>query len=196
VDSPFLFFFVEQQEDRKQLLRSQANQLLLDAKMRGSLHNIDRSSPTTELPPSTLCADAETPAAAEVNSAESQARLSNTKSGQPNDFKKNPFTLVKKKQLKQISHKNYLEEEPEQTLEPKRKRIHILVKDIQNCIRLFVKIICKFSICVISVLVDAKSSPSKVAITYAESRKVQFDSPEQGFQYKPKRNVGKCHIPD
>ena len=41
------------------------------------------------------------------------------------------------------------------------------------------------------VLVPAKTSPSKAAITYAESRKVQFDSFESGFQYKPKRDVGK-----
>ena len=39
-----------------------------------------------------------------------------------------------------------------------------------------------------------KSSPSKEAITYAESRKVDIDSFEQGFQYKPKRDVGKSNI--
>eukprot|EP00111_Clytia_hemisphaerica_P003007 TCONS_00008570-protein len=143
---------LNQQEDRKQLLRSQANQLLLDAKMRGSLHNIDRSanSPSNEFPPSAFGGEDMEEGGM---SPETQQRMRN------NDFRKNPFTLVKKsnKQLKQITPKNYLKEEPDPVdSEPK---------------------------------LPTKTSPSKAAITYAESRKVEFDSFESGFQYKPKRDV-------
>lgn len=132
------------QEDRKQLLRSQANQLLLDAKIRGSLHNIDKSSPTTEQAPSAI-------------GTEDEGDVEN-QSAQKQDFRKSPFTLVKKKQLKQISPKNYLKEDP--------------LPDIIQEPKLAVK-----------------NSPTKEAITYAESRKVQFDTFEHGCHHKPKRDV-------
>ena len=48
-----------------------------------------------------------------------------------------------------------------------------------------------FSSMLLFVLV--KPSPTKTAVSYAESRKIQFDTIGQGCQYKPKRDVGKFY---
>lgn len=101
-----MFCFLFQQEDRKQLLRSKANQLLLDAKLRGSLTNIDMSSPTSEHPPGGF-------GSADDNSPDGEERpfTPPTKSNNPADFRKNPFKIVKKKNLKQVTPKTFLKEE-------------------------------------------------------------------------------------
>ena len=81
-----------QQEDRKLLLRTQHNQLLQEAKSRGSATNIDRSN--SPVPCESLNDEQDEP----------------VKSGTP-EFRRNPFTLVKKKSLKQMSATNYLKAE-------------------------------------------------------------------------------------
>ena len=82
--------------------------------MRGSLHNIDQQiSPSTEHPPPHPLSMDEGGEGGEV-----LPQGVNNK-----DFRKNPFTLVKKKQLKQITPKNYLKEEIDPAdAEPKSKQ--------------------------------------------------------------------------
>lgn len=77
--------------------------------MRGSLHNIDqRMSPSNEHPPPMGAVN-------ETEGGGATGVAANNK-----DFRKNPFTLVKKKQLKQITPKNYLVEEVDPAdVEPK-----------------------------------------------------------------------------
>ena len=81
--------------------------------MRGSLHNIDQQiSPCNEHPPSSIAMGVMD----EKETGERRAGANNK------DFRKNPFTLVKKKQLKQITPKNYLKEEVDPAdAEPKCK---------------------------------------------------------------------------
>lgn len=86
--------------------------------MRGSLHNIDQHiSPSNEhLPPMG--------AVNETEGGEGRSAANNK------DFRKNPFTLVKKKQLKQITPKNYLKEEVDPAdVEPKCKFVWVFFTD-------------------------------------------------------------------
>lgn len=90
VDHTALFSL--QQEDRKQLLRAQANQLLEEAKFQGAATNIDQSNLSDSQ--SSHCEE-EPPPAMSV----------------PSEFNRNPFTLVMKKSLKQLTSNQYLKAE-------------------------------------------------------------------------------------
>lgn len=83
-ESSLDLFFIFQQEDRKHLLRSQANQLLKEAKEKGRMTSIEHESPTLEVNP--IVPTVETPP----------------------EFRKNPFTLLKKTNLKQLPKKQLL----------------------------------------------------------------------------------------
>lgn len=74
--------------------------------MRGSLHNIDLSSPTTEQAPGNFGSEEEKSPVGE------EKPFVAANPNNPNDFKKNPFTLVKKKNLKQVRPKSFLKEDP------------------------------------------------------------------------------------
>lgn len=126
------------QEDRKQLLRAQANQLLEEAKFQGAATNIDQSNLSDSQ--SSHCEE-EPPPAMSV----------------PSEFNRNPFTLVMKKSLKQLTSNQYLKAEKKEKSKAKQAQL--------------------------------KKTPPKDAVSYAESRKVQFDALEQDFHHKPKRDV-------
>jgi len=83
------------QEDRKHLLRSQANQLLQEAKEKGRMTSIEHESPTLEVNP--IGPTVETPP----------------------EFRKNPFTLVKKTNLKQLPKKQFLKSDTSPKSQPK-----------------------------------------------------------------------------
>ena len=103
-----------QQEDRQAYLRTHASQLVEEAKLKGTT-NVEHESPTSEVNP----------------------LLENKSMGTPPEFRKNPFTLVKKKNLKQLTSSEYLKEEKEKekavdkTKGTFQKSIYILVKDLR-----------------------------------------------------------------
>ncbi|XP_065647613.1 EH domain-binding protein 1 isoform X4 [Hydra vulgaris] len=134
------------EEDRKSLLRSKATHLLEQAKLRGSLTNIDRSCS-----PSSVDAEDTKNIPVAASSQEGIQEVSQAGS-QAADFKKNPFTLVKKRRVKSLQIKKVGKE----VEESKEKR---------------------------------KLTTHKDAASYADSRKVQFDTFGENCRHKPKRDV-------
>ena len=98
-----------QQEDRQAYLRTHASQLIEEAKLKGTT-NVEHESPTSEVNP----------------------LLENKSMGTPPEFRKNPFTLVKKKNLKQLTPSEYLNEEKEKSVDKTKGNFQ---KFIQNPIR-------------------------------------------------------------
>ena len=83
-----------------------------EAKLRGTT-NVEHESPTSEVNP----------------------LLENKSMGTPPEFRKNPFTLVKKKNLKQLTPSEYLEEEKEKAVDKTKGTFQKFIQNLDKYLR-------------------------------------------------------------